>query len=93
MLFEHLYQHECPGAEVDTGSKAFKLLCRLYAVSLGSACAVLATSLLYATFDLQGCARLAGQEQVAELIAEARAAAVVKLPDEGREFGRGKRTR
>lgn len=92
MLFNHLYQDECPDAEVDTGSNAFAL-CRLYAVSLGSACAVLAISLLYATFDLQGCARLASQKQVAELIAEARAAAVVKLPDEGREFGRGKRTR
>ena len=93
MLFDHLHQYECPDAEVDTGSKAFKLLCRLYAVVLGSACALLATSLRYAAFDLQSCARLAGQEQVAELIAEARAAAIVKLPDEGREFGRGKRTR
>lgn len=43
--------------------------------------------------DLQGCNRLASEEQVSELIAQARAAATVSDPDEGKEFGRGKRIR
>ena len=43
--------------------------------------------------ELQGTERLASREQVAQLIAEAQAAAVVKLPDAGKEFGRGKRCR
>lgn len=41
----------------------------------------------------QAAGRLASQQQVAALIAEAQTAAIVKQPDEGKEFGRGKRCR
>lgn len=42
---------------------------------------------------LQVVQRLAAPEAVAGLVAEARAAAEVKDPDAGKEFGRGKRNR
>lgn len=44
-------------------------------------------------FATQAAGRLASQQQVAALIAEAQTAAIVKQPDEGKEFGRGKRCR